>query len=132
METFERLAVAVLGPWKGGWLRRGAERVTIARIKLGAAAAGMVAEVAALNRDTARLRTGGGLGAAVQAAAYYHVRFENIHPLRNGNGRVGRIILTGQMFQSGGISPAVFEQRLTARQLDYRRAFAAADCAGPN
>lgn len=55
--------------------------------------------------------------------AYYHVRFENIHPLHDGNGRVGRTIMTGQMLQSCQISPAMFEWQLTARNVEYRLAF---------
>ena len=30
---------------------------------------------------------------ALTAAAYFHAKFENIHPFSDGNGRVGRIVM---------------------------------------
>ncbi len=36
------------------------------------------------------------------AAAFYHLRFEAIHPFVNGNGRVGRFILAAQCADSDG------------------------------
>lgn len=122
----ERLAEPVLGRRHGGWVRRGAERVIVAKSKYGAAAAMLPEELAALGRDAQRLRGSRGFSGAVKACAYFHVRFENVHPLSDGNGRVGRIIMTGQLYQSFQVSPALLEQLLVVRQLDYRRAFAAA------
>jgi len=37
----------------------------------------------------------------VVAAAYYHAAFESIHPFRDGNGRVGRLILNFMLRKSG-------------------------------
>jgi hypothetical protein len=59
----------------------------------------------------------------VISAAFYHVRFENIHPFYDGNGRVGRLILMGQIRQSLGFSPIEFERRLALERDAYRAAF---------
>jgi Fic family protein len=37
----------------------------------------------------------------VTVATYYHAAFESIHPFRDGNGRVGRLILNFMLRQSG-------------------------------
>jgi len=37
----------------------------------------------------------------VVAAAYYHAAFESIHPFRDGNGRVGRLILNFMLKRDG-------------------------------
>jgi hypothetical protein len=36
----------------------------------------------------------------IYAAAYYHIHFALMHPLRDGNGRVGRAILAAQCSQA--------------------------------
>ena len=37
----------------------------------------------------------------LRAAAYYHVKFENIHPFADGNGRTGRITMNYFLVRSG-------------------------------
>ena len=37
----------------------------------------------------------------IRAAAYYHVKFENIHPFADGNGRTGRITMNYFLVQNG-------------------------------
>lgn len=124
-EDLNRLAVAVLGPRIGGWVRQGTERSTIAKIKFGALAVTLPQELAALARDARRIQALGGADSSLKAVAYYHVRFENIHPLHDGNGRVGRILLTGQIYQACKMEPAKFEWHLIAQQGRYRVAFRA-------
>jgi fido (protein-threonine AMPylation protein) len=54
------------------------------------------------------------------ALAFFHVRFERIHPFLDGNGRTGRILLAAQF-------EAVFGKRPSfANQKDYRGALQAA------
>jgi hypothetical protein len=95
----------------------------VARIKHGAEAATLDQEMAALAADTSKLRANGGTAAVVTAAAFFHVRFENIHPLHDGNGRTGRVILAGQLFQGCGVAPQLFERFLVAHQAAYRQVF---------
>jgi Fic family protein len=41
--------------------------------------------------------------------AYFHIRFEHIHPFVDGNGRVGRLILLKEMLKNG-ITPAIIHE----------------------
>jgi hypothetical protein len=124
----ERLAVALLGRRKtGSWLRHGTERAIIAGKKFGAIATTLQGEIAAVNRDARSILAEGRQESALQAAAFYHVRFENIHPLHDGNGRTGRTIMTGQLYQSMRCSPVWFERILLGRGADYKAAFRAAN-----
>ena len=40
------------------------------------------------------------LQASVAVCAFHHIRFERIHPFRDGNGRVGRVILVAALSRS--------------------------------
>jgi hypothetical protein len=122
----ERLAKAQLGLRANRWLRSGAERAIVAKNKYGAVAATLDKELTVLAKDSQRIGALGHIDSALKAVAWYHVRFENIHPLHDGNGRVGRVIMTGQLYQACQLPPALFEQHLTAHQMDYRLAFDAA------
>ena len=108
----EKIAVTLFGEKSGGWVRSGDQFVVIASLKLGALASKLDTELTALNTNTKRILDAGGTDAAMRAAAFYHLRFENIHPLREGNGRVGRTILAAQLNQGYGISPDEFLRQL--------------------
>ena len=58
---------------------------------------------------------------AIIDIAEQHIRFERIHPFRDGNGRTGRILMN-QMLMNNGILPAAISH--TAK---YRQAFRAYD-----
>lgn len=53
----------------------------------------------------------------IRAAAKMHMDFERIHPFRDGNGRVGRMILNQQLINSS-LLPVAIEKKS-----DYRQAF---------
>jgi hypothetical protein len=124
----DRLSLSLLGARaKGKWLRHGQERAIIAKLKYGAVAQTIPDELAKLSRDVRMILAEKKQHSALLAAAYYHVRFENIHPLHDGNGRVGRTIITGQLYQAYGYPPVVFEQHMKAQFAEYRAAFKAPD-----
>lgn len=117
-----RLSEALIGPRNGGWVRTGIHRAIVDKRKFGAEAAALAEELAALSSD-ARGLVDGTPQSLITAAAFFHVRFENIHPLYDGNGRLGRLILAGQFYQVLGFPPAEFERRLIAERTGYQQAF---------
>ncbi|HQY04620.1 MAG TPA: Fic family protein [Lacunisphaera sp.] len=126
LADLDRLSLALLDRRnEGEWIRRGTERAIIAKIKFGAKAQTLPEELAALSRDARLILAGKRADSPLRAAAFYHVRFENIHPLHDGNGRTGRTILAGQLYQAYGYPPAVFEQELKKRAQEYRAVFQA-------
>jgi len=119
LHEIELLATAVQGPRKGGWIRRGGERAIIRKTKYGAQATKLQEELAALNSDVKQMLRVGVPDAGMTAAALYHIRFENIHPLHNGNGRVGRLLLSGQCYQSYGFPPSEMLRMLYEKREIY-------------
>lgn len=107
-----------------GWLRQGDQFVVIANLKLGALASKLDDELAALTADTRRILDAGGADASLRAAAFYHLRFENIHPLREGNGRVGRAILAAQLHQACRLPPDELLRQLHDYENEYKLVFA--------
>lgn len=93
----EHLSVQLLGPLPGGWVRRGDNFVRVGKVKFGSDPRKLSAEFAALSTVTKSIRATGDAESVLRAAAFFHLRFENIHPLCEGNGRIGRIILAGQL-----------------------------------
>lgn len=124
LADLEKIATALLGAKLGGWVRQGEQFVVIANLKLGALAATLPAELSALAVDTQRIFATGGADAALRAAAFYHLRFENIHPLREGNGRVGRAILVAQLGQAYRLPPHELLRQLHDYENDYKLVFA--------
>jgi len=124
LSDLEKIAGVLLGVRSGGWFRQGDQFVVIANLKLGALASKLDAELSALSSDTKRILDLGGADAVMRAAAFYHLRFENIHPLREGNGRVGRAILAVQLNQGYGIRPDEFLRQLHDYENEYKLVFA--------
>lgn len=60
---------------------------------------------------------------ALTAAAYFHAKFENIHPFVDGNGRVGRLLLNFFLVRHGH-SPIVIHEE---NRKDYYEALEAWD-----
>lgn len=128
LADLDRLSLALLDRRKQGeWIRCGTERAIIAQIKFGAKAQTLPEELSALSRCARQILADRKPDAPLRAAAFYHVRFENIHPLHDGNGRTGRTILTGQLYQSYGCPPAIFEREISKRQKEYAAAFKSTD-----
>jgi len=120
----ERLAVNVLNPLPGGWVRRGDNFIRVGNVKHGADARKLEAELTALSSESRRILGDGAPGNVLRAAAYYHLRFENIHPLCEANGRIGRLILAKQLEQSLRIPATDTLAGLKDWEGDYRRLFA--------
>jgi hypothetical protein len=119
----ERIALALLGSLPGGWVRRGGNFVRIGNAKCGADARKLDAELSALSTEAKRILGVSSPESVLRAAAFYHLRFENIHPLCEGNGRTGRVILAGQFQQSLKIAAADTLVGLKDWEHDYHGAF---------
>lgn len=121
----ERIACVLIGPLPGGWPRQGDNFIRIADgVKYGASARKLVTELSALTAEAKRISADGNPVASLRAAAFYHLRFENIHPLCEANGRIGRVILAGQLQQSLRIPIVDTLTGLKDWEADYARLFA--------
>lgn len=114
-----------MGDRPDGWVRAEFDRAIIANKKYGSRAPRLAEELVALSTDSRRLLIQGKPGSALGAVAFFHLRFENIHPLHDGNGRVGRTIVAGQLLQSCGVLPARFERILGEHKAMYQAVFKA-------
>jgi hypothetical protein len=120
----ERSALTLLGALPGGWVRQGDNFVRIGNVKYGAEARKLDSELSALSAEAKHILGVGSPESVLRAAAFYHLRFESIHPLCEANGRIGRDILAGQLEQSLKIPAKHTLQGLKDWEHDYHRLFA--------
>lgn len=123
----EQLALAMLGPLPGGWVRTGENYVRVGGVKYGSDARRLSAELVALSAAARQVLGGATPESTLRAAAFYHLRFENVHPLCEGNGRVGRMILACQLRQALGVPVRDTLRGLHDWESDYHRLFTTAD-----
>ncbi len=124
----ERLAIRTLGSSQGPLLRTGTMRAIVARKKFGAAAACLPQEFLRLRVQCAEIRSTEMHDVNLFAIAFFHLRFENIHPLTDGNGRVGRLLLAEQLYRAySGKTVIETLALLHAKEVSYRAVFASAD-----
>lgn len=118
----ERLASRIVGDFQVPLLRRGNMRTIIAGKRFGSDATRFAEEFRQFASQCAVIRDGSA-EAEVCAAAFFHLRHGNIHPLTDCNGRLGRLLLAEQFYRFFGI---VHEQTLQAihfNEREYRAAF---------
>ena len=125
LSELEHLTQGLVGPSKEGWLRQGDQSALIASQKRGGVATKLAEEFAVLIEQVGTLLAEKTGDAALRAAAFFHLRFENIHPLRDGNGRVGRALLAAQCGRSYNLPISEVIAQLEAYRNDYRRVFSA-------
>lgn len=123
----ERIAELALGECRLSTLRTGTMRAIVAQKKFGASAASLSQEFLRLSVQCAVLKSSKTQRASLSAIAFFHLRFENIHPLTDGNGRVGRLLLAEQLcrFSSKAVSDIL--TALHAQEASYRAVFAGDD-----
>ena len=117
------MAVLVLQQQNGKGLRQGEQSVIIANQKRGSLAAKLETELSVLAAEVKKVLNTGTPDAPLRAAACCHLRFENIHPLSEGNGRIGRTILAAQLHQAYRIPPEEFLEAFNAQEMDYLAVF---------
>lgn len=80
-------------------------------------------EMELLNLQTKEILAEGHSGAPLRAAAFFHLKFVNIHPLKDGNGRTGRAILAAQCAKAYNIPVTEIIRDIEDFQKNYQRIF---------
>lgn len=130
VEKLEDLSSALGGDREGGWVRQGGAKIMIARRHWGSRAIHLDRELTQLSELTGKILEGEAPQSVVSAMAFFHCRFELIHPLHDGNGRVGRFIMACQAEERLGVQRDVFLNELHAQENDYRMTFVPDDLRG--
>ena len=119
LAELERIAQRVVGPKQDGWVRRGTQIGFIRNQRVGSDATRLADEFSLLTKQARTVLATGAADAAVRAAAFYHLRFEEIHPLSDGNGRTGRVLLAMQCSQAYRVPVPQVLAQLEAHARDY-------------
>ena len=119
----ERIACKLIGEMPGGWARQGDNFIEICG-EYGAEARHLPKEMSALASVTQRIKSTTAPAAVLRAAAFHHLRFQRIHPLVEGNGRVGRLIMAAQFHLALGLPILDILNGLKDWEDDYNRVFA--------
>jgi|GEM_PF-5581157 len=127
-EQLEQLAETLIGEIPHGWVRKGKNFIEICG-EYGSDARKIPQEMKRLAQATQQIRVAGGPDIQLRAAAFYHLRFQRIHPLVEGNGRVGRFILAQQLDQECGIPINETLTGLKDWDLDYNGVFVSRESA---
>jgi hypothetical protein len=125
LPELEKLAEGLLGPSSEGWMRRGDDSALIANHRRGSLASKLNEEFAVLATQVESILVGKARDSALCAAAFFHIRFECIHPLKDGNGRTGRMLLAGQCRWGYGLPIPEILAELEVNRNDYQRIFVA-------
>lgn len=72
--------------------------------------------------DVATMDTSLSSEALLKAAAYFHVRFENIHPFADGSGRVGRTLLN-YLLMTNGHPPLIIHEENREQYFESLQAY---------
>lgn len=101
-------------------LRHGDQWGLAAQTELGSDCRRLADEFARLSKEGHKILMHGGHDATLRAAAFFHLRFEGIHPLRDGNGRVGRLLMAAQCEEFYRVPIEDVLSQLDAHTDDYR------------
>jgi hypothetical protein len=125
LSDLDAIAHQLLGPSTAGWLRPAGHSVVIGNRKRGCVAACLQPEFSELFQQVETLLVDQSPASRLRAAAFFHLRFENIHPLRDGNGRVGRLLLCAQCSAAYRVPIDQLLRSLEDYRFKYRDAFRA-------
>ncbi|MBP7142710.1 MAG: Fic family protein [Opitutaceae bacterium] len=123
MQDLGKIGTGLLGTTAGGWVRRGTQRAIIAGRMFGSAADRLPQELVCLASQSAKVRSADFVAADLCAAAFFHLRFVHIHPLIDGNGRVGRLLLAVQCGRIASRHPGEILSQLQELSEDYQMVF---------
>lgn len=120
----ERIALRIVGNFQAPLLRRGNMRTIIAGKRFGSDANRFTEEFRQFALQCAAIRDGSE-PAEIYAAAFFHLRHGNIHPLTDCNGRLGRLLLAEQFYRYFGIAHEQTLAEIHANEAEYRAVYAA-------
>lgn len=115
----EKLANLLIGNLQIPVLRRGNQTAIVGGVKSGGSPNRFGEEFRQLARECATIFDGTELS-AICGAAFFHRRFEAIHPLVDSNGRLGRLLMAEQLRRSFPIEIETIQDKLIEREEEYR------------